>query len=94
MDSLSSASLNLPGRLVPKAKKMTANQIPNTTHLERRPAGKVKSERRSESIVGLPIESRLGGHGCTSARWLSAEFKAMDHLPKPDELKGAQRTLR
>ncbi len=46
MDSFSSASMNLPGRLAPNAMNMPTSQMRKTTHLARRPAAMAKIERR------------------------------------------------
>ena len=46
VDSFSSASVNFPGRLAPRAMKMPTSQMRKTTHLARRPAATAKIERR------------------------------------------------
>jgi hypothetical protein len=53
VDSLSSASVNLPGRLAgPEAMKIATSQIRKTTHLARRPVAMAKIERRSGFMIG------------------------------------------
>ena len=48
VDSFSSASVNLPGRLVPKAKKMPTSHTASTIHFARGPPGMAKIEERGD----------------------------------------------